>query len=538
MAIVCAGVAGVIACAAMQAQRHGRQVLLEEEQAADRWNFYLAKLTKANLLEAKMEMIRVMGSKPHDVDVTKAAEYRSDLKQLFEDANHLEFSAAKHSEYNQLYLRVSGFYYVCVLVSVIAVFLHQMALLNRTGHGLEQAIAERHELERKFLQAQKLEALGRLAAGVAHDFNNLLMVISAYTEGLFDAKDSHPTAAADSVKHIREASLKGAALTRQLMDFTRKLPPSKQLININSVIESVFGMLRRLLGSNIEMVTHLDPDAGWLEADENQISQVIINLCLNGRHAMLLQSAGTLTLSTRKCVTALGKPENTPESSSGWVCVEVADTGSGMTAETLDQAFEPFFTTKELGKGTGLGMSTCFHIVCEHRGKIHLDTELGKGTKVSVFFPRSTHRDEPIPPSSTELISPIGKEIILLVDSAPEVRKLGAMLLRELGYPVFEAGDATAAQALLDSSVDDRPELIICDLKMPAMGGYELARKASDRFPEIPILFTARYGEEPARLVPKIRNSTALLEKPYSGRSLAETVRKILDAPRTIGPTT
>jgi CheY-like chemotaxis protein len=242
---------------------------------------------------------------------------------------------------------------------------------------------------------------------------------------------------------------------------------------------------------------------------------------------------GVLTISTRNSPTASGQPDGVPDPAKGWVCMQVADTGTGMSAEVLGQVFEPFFTTKEIGKGTGLGMSTCLQIVGEHHGKIDIRSERGKGTVASVFLPASATRVEALPDAAPDRDLPMGSETVLLAEDEPAVRELGAMLLRELGYQVIEASDGLEALAQLYVPDRPAPSLVVSDLVMPTMGGFELARKISAFQPSMPFLFTSGYSGEQATLEPTVPNPRAFLQKPYSPREFALVVRRMLDAAKT-----
>jgi signal transduction histidine kinase/CheY-like chemotaxis protein len=528
-AIVCAILAGAVAFTTVLAARHSREALLDEEQAADAWNFYQAKVIKANILASKMDLLATLGTALIPADEEKARQYELERQRLYKDAKMLEASAVEHRNTNRLYVGFVGFFQVCMAIAVIAVLLQRMLLLDRTRRGLDHAIEERRDLERKFVQAQKLEAVGRLAAGVAHDFNNLLTVINGYSERIADGRTTD-AAMEEPARQIREAGLRGAALTRQLLSFAHRLPLSLNPVNLNAVVESMCIMLRRLIGADIRLVTDLDPGLGTMIADEGQISQVLMNLSVNARDAM--KTGGVLTISTRNSAAPPDHVADAPPSAHGWVCMQVTDTGTGMTEEVLGKVFEPFFTTKEVGKGTGLGMSTCLQIVREHHGVIDIESNPGKGTTVRVYLPASNVQSETPQPQAGERITPTGTETILLAEDEPAVRELGAILLRELGYNVIEAADGVEALAQFYVPDRPRPSLVISDLVMPTMGGFELARKVFERDPSLPFLFTSGYSGEQATLDAAIPNLRAFLQKPYSPHELGVTVRRMLDGAR------
>jgi signal transduction histidine kinase len=524
-AIVCSILACAVAFTTVLAARHSREALLEEEQAADTWNFYQAKVIKGNILASKLDILGAMGAAIAPQDQEKARRYELERERLHKNAKMLEASATEHRATNRLYLGFVGFFQICMAIAVIAVLLQRMLLLDRTQRGLDDSIDERRDLERKFLQAQKLEAVGRLAAGVAHDFNNLLTVINAYSERMSDG-----SAAGEPARQIREAGLRGAALTRQLLSFAHRLPLSLKPVNLNALVESMCVMLRRLIGADIRLVTDLDPNAVTMIADEGQISQVLMNLSVNARDAMKM--GGELTISTRNNAVLPEHKRDTERSVRGWVCMQVNDTGTGMTEEVLGKVFEPFFTTKELGKGTGLGMSTCLQIASEHRGVIDIESNPGEGTTVSVYLPASNVRPEAVEQATGEKITPRGTETILLAEDEPAVRELGAMLLRELGYHVIEAADGVEALAQFYIPGLPCPSLVVSDLVMPTMGGFELARKVFEHVPSLPFLFTSGYSGEQASLDGSVPNPREFLQKPYSPHELGVTVRRMLDGVR------
>jgi CheY-like chemotaxis protein len=290
-------------------------------------------------------------------------------------------------------------------------------------------------------------------------------------------------------------------------------------------------MLRRLIGADIRLVTELDPGVVPTVADEGQISQVIMNLSVNARDAM--KHGGALTISTRNCAALPARVTGAPKAALGWVCMQVTDTGIGMSEEILGKMFEPFFTTKEVGMGTGLGMSTCLQIVREHHGAIDIQSDPGKGTTVSVYLPASDAPPEPPPAPAGERHAPRGTETILLVEDEPAVRELGALLLRELGYDVIEAGDGVEALAQFYVPQSPVPSLVISDLVMPTMGGFELARKVAEQHPALPFLFTSGYSGEQAGIDEGAPNQRAFLQKPYSPHELGVTVRRMLDGAQT-----
>jgi len=297
-------------------------------------------------------------------------------------------------------------------------------------------ITERRRLEEQFRQAQRMEALGTLAGGVAHDFNNLLTIISGYGQMMLD-EPGIPERCRPNIEEILKASNRAAALTGQLLAFSRRQPAQAKIIDLNNLVGSMEKMLRRVIGEHIELVTGLSTGLGKVKADQPQVEQVLMNLAVNARDAM--PDGGRLRIETRNVDIP---PESNMSLAPGqYVMLVVSDNGCGMDEEVKNRLFEPFFTTKEKGKGTGLGLSTVYGIVKQSGGDIWVWSELGVGTMFQIYFPRADETVEPVENRSHERRFKVRAETVLLVEDEAELRKLAREMLRRHGYTVIEAGD-------------------------------------------------------------------------------------------------
>ena len=388
------------------------------------------------------------------------------------------------------------------------------------------AEAALRQSEEQFRQAQKLEAVGRLAAGVAHDFNNILTAINGHSEMLLRQMDAHD-ARRIHAEQVQKAATMAAGLTRQLLTFSRKQVIEPRVLRLNEVINNIEKMIGRLIGEDIELHTKLDAGVGHIKADSGQIEQVVMNLAVNARDAM--PNCGTLTITTANAMLDESYVKNFPELSAGdYVLLTIADTGIGMTEKVKGHLFEPFFTTKPAGKGTGLGLATCFGIIKQSNGHINVYSELGKGTTFRIYFPRVQAESEPhyLRPEQLEVKG--GTERVLLVEDETSVRELAAAVLQEKGYIVFEAvngedGLRTAHQK------DGKIDLILTDVVMPLMGGKEMADAIHAAYPRTKVLFTSGYTEDTISHHGMLRPGINFLQKPYMPTTLASKVREVLD---------
>lgn len=395
------------------------------------------------------------------------------------------------------------------------------AELRASNERLEIEIRERMSSEEQLRQSQKLESVGRLAGGVAHDFNNLLTVIGGSAELLMDKL---PTGSEEAgyCQEIKQAEAKAAALTHQLLAFSRKQILKPVVLDLNALVMDMEKMLRRLLREDIQLMVRLGEGGCCIQADQGQINQVILNLVVNARDA--ISAGGQIILETEPVVIDEQEASHKVEMPPGaYVRLTVSDTGHGMDAVTLGKIFEPFFTTKELGKGTGLGLSTVFGIVKQSGGHIWTYSEVGKGTSFKLFFPRvevtpkveaHTRQDE----------SPVGgNEVILVVEDQSEVRGLVVRSLHQLGYQVLEAGDGAEALRMA-RAYSGRIDLLFTDIVMPGMNGRELARQMQAERPGLKVVYTTGYTEDVVVQQGVLEAGLALLQKPFTRKSLAACI--------------
>ena len=395
--------------------------------------------------------------------------------------------------------------------------------------------SDRRQLEDELRQSQKMESIGRLAGGVAHDFNNLLTVILGYTDVLLEdlgAGDPHRKDLAE----IRNAGNRAASLTKQLLTFSRRQVLQPRLLDLTEVVGTVQGLLERLLGDDIEVVTRLASDVGLIRADASQLEQVVLNLCVNARDAM--PDGGTLTIETHRVIedgSAVGPSRVSPGE---YAVLSVSDTGRGIHPEVLPKVFEPFFTTKELGRGTGLGLSTAYGTVKASNGEITVETVLGSGTTFRVFLPLVKDEHEVTGSFKRPVHRVVGSETILLVEDEDAVRQITSRLLRSRGYAVLEAADGLEALKICDRH-SGAIDLLITDVMMPRMNGRDLAVRLRNIRPETRILFISGYMEDERFRSEIAQTGAAFLQKPVPQALLQDTVRALLDSPvqgTLIGP--
>jgi PAS domain S-box-containing protein len=387
--------------------------------------------------------------------------------------------------------------------------------------------ALRHSQE-QLRQAQKMEAVGRLAGGVAHDFNNLLSAILSYSEMvLADLPDPHPSR--DDVEQIRQAGLRAAELTHQLLAFSRRQLLQPRTINLNTVVAGVDRMLRRVIGEDIVLRTELTPDLGFARADAGQLEQVLMNLAVNARDAM--PSGGMLTLTTANTEVRDADRAGSPELPAGrYVTLSVADTGAGMTPDVQERIFEPFFTTKGPGHGTGLGLSMVYGIVIQSGGHVFVASAPGVGSTFTIYLPAHAADAEAAatPPALPAVHG--GSETVLLVEDEDLVRQLTREILRRNGYRVLEACDGMAALALLREHTGPI-DLLLTDVVMPRMSGHELVEHARPLRPGMRILYVSGYSEEAIARQGQLTEGIELLAKPFTPGALTAKLRQLLDRP-------
>lgn len=383
-------------------------------------------------------------------------------------------------------------------------------------------ISHERELERQFNHAQKMDAVGRLAGGVAHDFNNLLSIIESYGDLLL-TQFTDDDARKDDLKEMLSAAERAARLTRQLLTFSRSGVIKSRPLQLNEVISGVEKMLQRTLGEDIKLVTELDASIAMVASDVSHVEQIVLNLAVNARDAMA--HGGTLTIRTQAATseTLRGRvdPDNRVEH---YVLLSVTDTGTGMSEEVQARIFEPFFTTKDVGRGTGIGLSTVYGIVTRLGGTIWVESELGVGTTFYLAFPAASVPSLNMPPRRSHIPATAPGKTILLVEDDAEVRKVTGRILRGEGYFVVEATNAIAALGLIEHHAID---LLLTDVVMPEMNGLELAQQVSSRWPDLRILFMSGYAGDRVRGVTLV-DEGAYLEKPLTRRKLLEHIARLL----------
>jgi len=387
---------------------------------------------------------------------------------------------------------------------------------------------EKKRLQEQLVQAQKMEAVGQLAGGIAHDFNNLLTAITGYSElllGELPAEDLRRGHA----EEIRKAGERAAALTQQLLAFSRRQVLEPKVIDVNIIVSDIERMLRRLIGEHIELKTRKSPDLWKVRADPGQIEQAILNMVLNARDAM--PSGGTLAIETSNAeVDENFARSHIPTRPGSYVMVAVLDTGVGITDDVKARLFEPFFTTKERGKGTGLGLSTTYGIVKQSGGYLWCDSKVGRGTTFQLFLPR-------VEEAATALVErktfpPIrqGDETVLLVEDEPEVRSLVQRILKTQGYTVVTAANPDEALAVA-REFKGPIQLMVTDVVMPGMSGVQLAERLVPTRPDMKVLFVSGYTNDAIGHHGVLDPGTAFLQKPFTPNALARKVRDVLEAP-------
>jgi len=388
-----------------------------------------------------------------------------------------------------------------------------------------QDISERRNLELQLRQAQKMEAIGRLAGGVAHDFNNLLMVIKGHTELLLNELPPSDHIA-HKIEQIDRSADRAAALTRQLLAFSRLQILQPQVINLNSVVEEMGKLLPRMIGEDIELVVRADQELGAIRADASQMEQIIMNLAVNSRDAM--PNGGMLIIETQNADLDQTYTASHPLMKPGaYIQLTVSDNGCGMDAETQSHIFEPFFTTKEKGKGTGLGLATVYGIVKQSGGFIWVYSELGKGTSFKIYIPRVDQVEERSSAPTPTAEVPTGTETVLLTEDEQDVREIAREFLESGGYKVVEAKDASEAVQLARQH-SGAIDLLVTDMVMPGITGQELAMQLQRQYPGLCIVYMSGYSEHAATEMASADPTVRFLSKPFSRGALLRTVREIL----------
>jgi PAS domain S-box-containing protein len=390
--------------------------------------------------------------------------------------------------------------------------------------GAARDLTAQRDLERQFRQAQKMEAVGRLAGGVAHDFNNLLTVIIGHTDMLL--RDSAADPARESLTEVRAAAQSAAELTKQLLAFSRQQVTESRPVEVDSVVQGTDKLIRRLIGEDIQVIARLAAPGITVSIDPHQLEQVILNLAVNARDAM--PNGGTIAIETSTVDLT---------SESGWgvvpgqyVLLAVSDTGTGMDPITQERIFEPFFTTKEAGKGTGLGLSIAYGVVKQAGGRINVYSEPDMGTVFRIYLPLSGDAQESRRSGSHQSAA-AGTETILVVEDSSQVREIARRVLVKAGYRLLVADSPTAAQEIM-SDPECHIDLLLTDLVMPLMSGRELAERFMVSRPRARVLFMSGYTDDVALRNGVTSGGTPYLQKPFTPAGLASKVRETLDAER------
>jgi PAS domain S-box-containing protein len=416
----------------------------------------------------------------------------------------------------------NGREYWVELNSVAILWEGKLATLN-----FARDITEQKRLEAQFLQAQKMEAVGRLAGGVAHDFNNLLTVINSHSQlALLELKDWDPLR--EKFESIQKAGERAANLTRQLLAFSRRQVVEMKVLDLNTLLRDLEKMLHRVIGEDIKLETALTADLGRVKADPGQIEQAILNLVVNARDAM--PGGGKLTIETgNEEVDAEFAGKHMGLKPGRYVGLSVSDTGVGMPPEVRERLFEPFFTTKEKGKGTGLGLSTVYGVVKQSGGEIWIYSEPGMGTTAKIYLPAV---DEPLEEAKRKPAAgkmPKGTETILVVEDEDEVRKLALGILSKQGYRVLEASHGGDALLMMEQTREPI-QLLLTDVVMPGISGPDFARRLKFIYPDLKVLYMSGYADNVIFQQGILDHAMAFLQKPFTVERLAGKVREVLDA--------
>jgi PAS domain S-box-containing protein len=408
---------------------------------------------------------------------------------------------------------------------------HGVPIFDATGEvvgfrGSDRDVTERKQIEEELRDAHRMEGIGQLAGGFAHHFNNLLTVIVGHVEMASELSGGEAVEA--DLQAIRQAAQRGALLTRQLLAFAGKQIIAPKVVNLNDQIEEMGTTLRRLIGEDIELVTELSSGLWSVTADPAQLDLALMNLAVNAQEAML--DGGTLTIATANVAADdEAAPRGAEVMPGEYVMVAVSDTGTGMTEEIVQQVFEPFFTTKEGGSdSTGLGLSTCYGVVAQQGGHIRVHTQPDEGSTFRIYLPRLPLAEVTVERTDTPLARPRESTTVLVADGEAGVRKLAVRILRTRGYFVLEA--ASGAEALVVARAWHRPiHLLVTDVGMPEMSGWELAKRLQDERPGLDTLYISGYAENAIVLERGDGKKVNFLQKPFEAGALAQQVRRLLD---------
>lgn len=397
----------------------------------------------------------------------------------------------------------------------------EIEALRTAAHVIGMGV-QRSQLERQFLQSQKMEVVGFLASGIAHDFNNALAVIFAGCDFLSMRLATTDQASISDVREIRHAAERGAALTRQLLSFSRAQRISPRDVDVNQTILELSRMIRRLLGEHIDVRLSLSPGAGLVHVDPIQLEQVLVNLAVNARDAM--PTGGGLTITT--ACTISGDTLCPPDCTDGDVVIRVSDTGHGIPEELIERVCEPFFTTKPAGKGTGLGLAMAQRAIATAGGRLVIDSKPGAGTTVTLRLPRSGHATAEVESGRAQPDHGHHETVLVVEDDAP-LRKAIVRMLSDGDYEPLEAANAEEALSSIEA-LDGRVRVLITDFLMPGLNGLDLARRARARLPSLKVLLMSGHADETVDLAAAEGEVLRLLRKPFGSDSLLEQVAALL----------
>ncbi len=477
------------------------------------------------------ELYRIFGVHPQSFTPS----YESYLERLHPDdrpateaAIQKAFSDHQPFNYDQRIVRPDG--------SIRIVHAQTRVILDEAGKPVKMAgscqdITERKMLENQLLQAGKMEAIGRLAGGVAHDFNNLLTVILGLCDFL---RQEVPAAQRDDVGEIQKAGERAAALTRQLLAFSRRQVMQPEILDLNAIVTDIAQMLRRLLGEDVRLAIKLDPSVKRIKVDPGQIEQVIVNLSVNARDAMPRGGVLTIATSTESLDKEIFRQNEPPIPAGSYTLLTVTDTGHGMTEQVKANIFEPFFTTKGQGKGTGLGLSTVYGIVQQSGAFIAVSSAVEKGTVFKIYFPQASSKapDTPSPRAKDPVSVSPGAITILLVEDEEKVRRLISAVLEKKGFHLLIAKNGAEALKLA-GEFEKRIDLLLTDIVMPDMNGLDLAGQLAPLRPQMRVLYTSGYTDHEIFRSNDLASSPAFLPKPFMPATLLQKIGEVLSVAKT-----
>lgn len=433
----------------------------------------------------------------------------------------VEAPAAFRSEMRRLFWSMVAAVFVLGLATTLVAVLSVQKPVTESEHALQRK-------EEELIQAQKMEAVGRLAGGLAHDFNNILVVITGYVD-LLMCHFSHGAPEYRHLEEIQKAGKRAHDLTRGLLLFSRKQVTQPEHIDLNQLLDDAEPMIQRLITEDIKLVKHYASNPGFVFIDSNQMQQVIMNLAVNARDAMSAKG-GTLTITTSSLTVKQGdRPFGGKLEHGNYVTLTISDTGCGMSQSIQSHLFEPFFTTKEAGRGTGLGLSTVYGIVTHNDGRVFVQSEVDKGSSFTIVLPRSAASLPSSPEQPQEENTPVGgTETVFLVEDEAQVRMLVRQTLETRGYRVIEAANAQEALRLFKEKHPDF-DLLLSDVVMPGIKGEELASYFQTLLPEVAVLLMSGYTDERVTSESILQQGYGFIQKPFSPKELLAKVREVID---------